>query len=85
MLAVIVAGCSSAPAGTGSSGSNSAAATHQKAVKFAECIRDDGVGDSDGAGTVSPMSDARIRDDLCVSAFQGRLPLVIAAVALPVC
>jgi hypothetical protein len=58
MLAVIVAGCSSAPAGTGSSGSNSAAATHQKAVKFAECMRDDGVSDSDGAGTVSPMSDA---------------------------
>jgi hypothetical protein len=35
MLAVIVAGCSNAPAGTGtgSSGGNSAAATHEKAVK----------------------------------------------------
>jgi hypothetical protein len=42
MLAVIVAGCSNAPAGTGtgSSGGNSAAATHEKAVKFAECMRD---------------------------------------------
>jgi hypothetical protein len=41
MLAVIVAGCSNAPAGTGSS--NSTAATHDKAVKFAECMRDNGV------------------------------------------
>jgi hypothetical protein len=42
MLAVIVAGCSNAPAGTGTgiSGGNSAAATHEKAVKFAECMRD---------------------------------------------
>jgi hypothetical protein len=43
MLALIVAGCSNAPAGTGSSG-NSTAATHQKAVKFAECMRNNGVG-----------------------------------------
>jgi hypothetical protein len=33
MFAVIVAGCSNAAAGTGSS--NSIAATHEKAVKFA--------------------------------------------------
>jgi hypothetical protein len=39
MAAVISAGCSSAPAGTGSSGGNSTAATHEKAVKFAECMR----------------------------------------------
>ena len=39
MLAVIVAGCSSAPAGTG----NNTAANHEKAVKFAECMRDNGV------------------------------------------
>jgi hypothetical protein len=38
---VIVAGCSNAPAGTGSS--NSTAATHEKAVRFAECMRDNGV------------------------------------------
>ncbi len=43
MLAVIVAGCSNAPAGTGSSGGNSIAATREKAVKFAECMRDNGV------------------------------------------
>jgi hypothetical protein len=35
MVATISAGCSNAPAGTGSS--NSTAATHEKAVKFAEC------------------------------------------------
>jgi hypothetical protein len=40
MVALISAGCSSAPAGTGSNG---AAATHQKAVKFAECMRANGV------------------------------------------
>jgi hypothetical protein len=44
VLAVIVAGCSSTSAGTGSSsGGNSAAATHEKAVKFAECMRANGV------------------------------------------
>jgi hypothetical protein len=42
MLALISAGCSNAPAGTGSSGNNTAAG-HEKAVKFAECMRDNGV------------------------------------------
>jgi hypothetical protein len=41
MVAVIGAGWSNAPAGTASS--NSTAATHQKAVKFAECVHDNGV------------------------------------------
>jgi hypothetical protein len=41
LVAVISAGCSSTPAetGTGSSGGNNTAATHEKAVKFAECMR----------------------------------------------
>ena len=45
MVALIGAGCSNAPAetGTGSSGGNNAAATHEKAVKFAECMRDNSV------------------------------------------
>jgi hypothetical protein len=43
MLALIVAGCSSTSDGTGSSGGNSTAATHEKAVKFAECMRAHGV------------------------------------------
>jgi hypothetical protein len=42
MLAVIVAGCGNGSAGTGSGG-NSTAATHEKAVKFAECMRANGV------------------------------------------
>jgi hypothetical protein len=37
MIAVIVAGCGSAPTGTGTG------TTHQKAVKFAECMRNNGV------------------------------------------
>jgi len=41
MLAVVVAGCSNAPAGTTSS--NSSASIHEKAVKFAECMRAHGV------------------------------------------
>jgi hypothetical protein len=52
MVAVISAGCSNAPAGTGSS--NSTAATHEKAMKFAECMRDNGVSefpDPDASGT----------------------------------
>jgi PBP1b-binding outer membrane lipoprotein LpoB len=36
MLALIVAGCSNAPAGT----DNNTAATHEMAVKFAECMKD---------------------------------------------
>jgi hypothetical protein len=53
MLAAIVAGCSNAPAGTDSSGGNDTAATHEKAVKFAECMRDSGVSefpDPDASG-----------------------------------
>jgi len=57
MVALIsLAGCSNAPAatGSGSSGGNSTAANHEKAVKFAECIRDNGVTefpDPDASGT----------------------------------
>jgi hypothetical protein len=40
-VAVISAGCASAPAETGSS--NSTAADRQQAVKFAQCMRDNGV------------------------------------------
>src|SRR6266542_6857867 len=50
MIAVIAAGCGNGSAGTGSSGSNSTAASHnstattrEKAVKFAECMRANGV------------------------------------------
>jgi hypothetical protein len=39
-LALIVAGCSNAPAGTGSTAT---ASRHEKAVKFAECMRANGV------------------------------------------
>jgi hypothetical protein len=56
MLAMIVAGCSNAPAGTGSSGGNSTAAAHQKAVKFAECMRNNGVSafpDPDASGALT--------------------------------
>jgi hypothetical protein len=43
MLALIVAGCSSTSASTGSSGGNSTASTHRRAVRFAECMRSNGV------------------------------------------
>jgi hypothetical protein len=45
LVAVLSAGCSSTPAetGTGSSGGNSTAAIHERAVKFAECMRANGV------------------------------------------
>ena len=56
MVALLSAGCSNAPAGTGtgSSGGNNTAATHQQAVKFAECMRANGVRgfpDPDASGT----------------------------------
>jgi hypothetical protein len=42
MIAVIVAGCGNGSAGTGSGG-NSTATPREKAVKFAECMRANGV------------------------------------------
>jgi hypothetical protein len=61
MIALIVAGCGNGSAGTGNStatgGGNGTAARHEKAVKFAECMRADGVSgfpdpDSSGALTI---------------------------------
>ena len=45
MLAVISAGCSNAAAGAGSSGgtTTTTTATHEQAVKFAECMRVNGI------------------------------------------
>jgi hypothetical protein len=46
MVALISAGCGgTSSAGTGSSGSNGAATTREKAVKFSECMRENGVSD----------------------------------------
>jgi hypothetical protein len=56
MLALIGAGCSNAPADTGSSVGNSTAAIHEKAVKFAECMRHNGVSefpDPDASGQLT--------------------------------
>src|SRR4029450_1196508 len=60
MLAVIVAGCGNGSAGTGNStatsGGNSTAATHEKAVKFPECMRANGGGgfpDPDASGELT--------------------------------
>jgi hypothetical protein len=55
MVALIGAGCSNAPSetGTDSSGGNKNATTRGKAVKFSECMRDDGVSefpDPDASG-----------------------------------
>jgi hypothetical protein len=66
MLAVIVAGCSNAPAGAGSSGStgtggNKNATAREKAVKFSECMRENGVSDfpdpdASGAFTIEAIA-----------------------------
>ncbi len=53
MLAVIVAGCSN---GSGTAGKSSTTAAHEKAVKFAGCMRGNGVSafpDPDGSGTLT--------------------------------
>jgi len=57
MVAVIVAGCSNAPAGRGSS--NSTAATDEKAMRFAECMRDNGVSESRSMRSASRISALR--------------------------
>jgi hypothetical protein len=41
MVALIIAGCSNGSASTGSSGGNTTA--HEKAMKFAKCVRENGV------------------------------------------
>ena len=67
VIAVVGAGCggtrssgdtdtAAAPAGTGSSGRSSTATTREKAVKFAECMRANGVGafpDPDASGELT--------------------------------
>ncbi len=57
MLALIVAGCSSTSASTGSSGGNGTATSpHRKAVRFAQCMRDNGVSefpDPDASGELT--------------------------------
>jgi predicted small secreted protein len=65
MLALIVAGCSNASAGAGSSGGDSTAAAagsvgsgtaHERAVEFAQCMRANGIGafpDPGGSGKVT--------------------------------
>ena len=55
MVALISVGCSNAPAetGAGSNGGNNTTATHEQAVLFAECMRDNGVSkfpDPDASG-----------------------------------
>jgi hypothetical protein len=63
MVAVISAGCGGTDSntGTGSSGGNSTATTHEKAVKFAECMRANGVSafpdpDATGALTIDAVA-----------------------------
>jgi hypothetical protein len=63
MIAVIVAGCGNGAAGTG----NSTAATHEKAVKFAECMRANGVRafpdpDATGALTIDAVANGSSLD-----------------------
>ena len=60
LLAVIVAGCSNGSADTGSStaasGTGNSTTTHEKAVKFAECMRANGVSafpDPDASGELT--------------------------------
>lgn len=56
MIALIVAGCGNASGGTGTSGGDSTAAARDKAVKFAECMRNNGVSgfpDPDASGRLT--------------------------------
>ena len=56
MVALVSAGCSSPPPGSGGGGDSPAAAAHGEAVKFAECMRHNGVGafpDPDASGQLT--------------------------------
>ena len=66
-LALIVAGCANAPAGTGSSGGTPTAAPHEQAVKFAACMRNNGVRefpdpDASGAFTIDQIANGSSLD-----------------------
>ena len=54
LVALIIAGCSNSPAPTSSD--NTTAANHEKAMKFAQCMRDNGVSqfpDPDASGSLT--------------------------------
>jgi hypothetical protein len=60
MLVLIVAGCSNAPAGSGT-GNSTATPAHERAVKFAECMRANGVSafpdpDASGESTIDGIA-----------------------------
>jgi hypothetical protein len=69
LISVISAGCSNAPAdtGTGSGGGNTNAATREQAMKFAQCMRDNGVSefpdpDASGALTIDGIANGSSLD-----------------------
>jgi hypothetical protein len=69
LIALISAGCSNAPAdtGTGSGGGNTNAATREQAMKFAQCMRDNGVSefpdpDASGALTIDGIANGSSLD-----------------------
>jgi hypothetical protein len=80
MIAVIVAGCGNGSAGTGistpASGGNGTASIHEKAVKFAECMRANGVSgfpdpDPSGALTIDGVVNGSSLDPSSVAWKQG--------------
>jgi hypothetical protein len=73
MVALISAGCGgTGSAGTGSSGSNGAATTRERAVKFSECMRENGVSDfpdpdASGALTIETIANGSSVDTSSVA------------------
>jgi hypothetical protein len=67
LIGVAVAGCSKAPADSGNSGSSGASTNHAKALKFAQCMRDNGVSefpdpDASGALTIDSIANGSSLD-----------------------
>jgi len=65
VFALISAGCSNAPTGTGSTGN--AAANHEQAMKFSQCMRDNGVSafpdpDASGSLTIDAVANGSLVD-----------------------
>jgi hypothetical protein len=77
MVSLISAGCGgTGSAGTGSSGSNGAATTREKAVKFSECMRENGVSDfpdpdASGAFTIETIANGSSVDTSSVAFKQA--------------
>ena len=80
MIAVIVAGCGNVSAGAGSSGNSSTATARDKAVNFAECMRNNGV-----SGFPDPNASGQLTIDAVANGSSVNMNTATFKTALSAC